>query len=124
MFPNEMKSLKDLQDFHQWLDEQKGWDPDLYYNMLLLTGEVGEVAQVLKRISWRASVLQKENQGSMEEALAEYRADLGSELADCLAYILKMANNAGVDLTQAYLTKMAKNVNRTWTTPPPPEEQG
>ena len=122
MFPNEMKSLKDFQAFHQWLDEQKGWEPDLYLNMLLLTGEVGEVAQVLKRIRWRASVLAREQQGALPEALAEYRADLGSELADCMAYIFKIANNAGVDLSEAYMAKMAKNVNRTWTAPPPPEE--
>jgi NTP pyrophosphatase (non-canonical NTP hydrolase) len=46
--------------------------------------------------------------------LAEHRESLGQELADCLAYIFKLANYTGVDLQEAYLKKMSENVERTW----------
>jgi NTP pyrophosphatase (non-canonical NTP hydrolase) len=35
-------------------------------------------------------------------------------LADCLAYILKLANYMEVDLEEAYLEKMKTNVGRNW----------
>lgn len=121
MFPNEMKRIRDFQAFHQWMDDQKGWRKDLMLNMVLLTGEVGEVANELKKIVWRASLLREEmgEEAARAAAEAEYRESLGLELADCLAYIFKIANNAGVDLESAYLTKMEKNVKREWTAPPP-----
>ncbi len=121
MFPNAMRTISDFQAFHRWLDEQKGWGPDLKLNMVLLAGEVGEVANELRNIFWRQSLLEPElgEAAAWEAALAEYRQDLGFELADCLAYIFKLANNAGIDLEAAYKTKMAKNVQRQWTAPPP-----
>jgi NTP pyrophosphatase (non-canonical NTP hydrolase) len=125
VFPNEMKTLHDFQSFHRWLDEHKGFSDDLYHAMILFTGEVGEVAQVLKQIRWKASLLKGEHGAEVAhaEALAAYRDDLGHELADCLAYVFKMANYAGIDLEQAYLNKMARNAERTWTGPKAPEGQ-
>lgn len=113
MFPNEMKGLSDFQEFHRWFDKRQGWeDENLTVAMLLLTGEVGEVAQVIKKINWRA-----ESEGQ-EAAVAEFQEDLGAELADCLAYLLKIANRSGIDLHEAYRAKMEKNLHRTWAPPP------
>lgn len=113
--------MRDYQAFHRWLDEQKNFDPDILFNMVLLTGEVGEVAEVLKKIRKRAELLQREQastapQETMNAALSEYREDLGQELADCIAYIFKLANYTGVDLQEAYLRKMARNLDRVWWT--------
>jgi len=47
-------------------------------------------------------------------ALEEARAHLGKELADCLAYILKLANYGDIDLQEAYMRKMERNLNRIW----------
>jgi NTP pyrophosphatase (non-canonical NTP hydrolase) len=115
-FPNEMRTIHDFQAFHRWLDEQKGFNTDIFLNMMLLSGEIGEVAQVLKKVYWMTEP-QRAEEGqikTLEEALAEQRENLGQELADCLAYILKLANYTGVDLQEAYLTKMAKNMQRSW----------
>lgn len=122
MFPNEMRTIRDFQAFHRWLDDLKGWEKNLLLNMVLLSGEVGEVANEVKKIVWKASLLKAEmgEEAAQAAAEAEYRHDLGTELADCLAYIFKIANNAGIDLEAAYLAKMAKNVERTWTAPKPP----
>ncbi len=118
-FPNEMRTIQDFQAFHRWLDEQKDFDTDLLLNMVLLTAEVGEVAEVLRKIRRRVRQAQRkpdppEEQVVMEAALSEHREDLGQELADCIAYIFKLANYTGVDLQEAYLKKMAKNLDRVW----------
>ncbi len=118
-FPNEMRTIQDFQAFHRWLDEQKDFDTDLLLNMVLLTAEVGEVAEVLRKIRRHVRQAQREpdppeEQVVMEAALSEHREDLGQELADCIAYIFKLANYTGVDLQEAYLKKMAKNLDRVW----------
>jgi NTP pyrophosphatase (non-canonical NTP hydrolase) len=115
MFPNEMRTMQDFQEFHRWLDEQKGFSDDVFLNMMLLSGEIGEVAQVLKKVHHMQDPRRNEGEvQTLEEALAAHRDDIGQELADCLAYIFKLANYTGVDLQQAYLAKMEKNLDRTW----------
>ena len=116
MFPNEMRTIRDFQEFHHWLDERNNFSTDILLNMVLLSGEVGEVAQVLKRIHWSTTRERspEEQPISPEEALARHRDQLGQELADCLAYIFKLANYTGVDLQEAYLKKMRENLNRRW----------
>lgn len=120
-FPNPMQTIADFQAFHRWLDERKQFDPDIMFNMVLLTAEVGEAAEVLKQVWKKARGLQKRQDappdGAMESALAEYRDELGAELADCLSYIFKLANYCGIDLQQAYLEKMAVNIHRNWHAP-------
>lgn len=117
-FPNQMQTIADFQAFHRWLDERKQFDPDIMFNMVLLTAEVGEAAEVLKQVWKKARGLQKRQDvppdGAMESALADYREELGAELADCLSYIFKLANYCGVDLQEAYLKKMAVNIRRDW----------
>lgn len=116
-FPNDMRTITDFQAFHRWLDEQKQFDQDIMFNMVLLTGEVGEVAEVLKRIWKQARGLQTNDavsEDTWQSALSDYCEELGSELADCLGYIFKLANYTGVDLQKAYLKKMAINIDRSW----------
>ncbi len=150
-FPNEMQTLSDFQAFHSWLDQKKGWNEDLNYLTVLLTGELGEVAQVVKKINWRVELITAgaaatpadaetpavaatpavaetlagaaSQASARAAALAEYRAALGSELADCLAYLCKIANRSGVDLHQAYVQKMAYNVQRVWVGPDHPKDE-
>lgn len=114
-----MHTLRDFQAFHRWLDEQKGFDTDLFLNAMLLSGEVGEVAQVLKKVHFALDPRRNGGENkTLAEALEEQRENLGQELADCLAYIFKLANYAGVDLEAAYLKKMEKNIDRTWQSLP------
>ncbi|GHO55237.1 MazG nucleotide pyrophosphohydrolase domain-containing protein [Ktedonobacter robiniae] len=114
-FPNEMHTIEDFQAFHRWLDAQKGFATDIFLNMTMLSGEIGEVAQVLKQVYFMIDPAHTDQEvKTLEEALTIHRENLGQELADCLAYIFKLANYTGVDLQQAYLEKMAKNLHRTW----------
>src|SRR6266700_5127917 len=115
MFPNEMRTIQDFQEFHRLLDEHKCFSGDIALNMMLLSSEIGEVAQVLKRVHhMQDPQLNDGETKTLEDALDIHREDIGQELADCLAYIFKLANYTGVDLQQAYLEKMEKNLERTW----------
>jgi len=115
-FPNEMRTIEDFQEFHRWLDAKNGFSTDLFLNMMLLSGEVGELAQVLKKVHFMVSPRRNDESKavSLEVALKEHHTDIGQELADCLAYICKLANYTGVDLQEAYLKKMRENLDRTW----------
>lgn len=115
-FPNQMRTIEDFQEFHRWLDAKNKFNRDLYFNMMLLSEEVGEVAQELKKVHYMVSPddNEEDNAVSLEVALKEQCENIGQELADCLAYIFKLANYTGVSLQEAYLKKMRKNINRTW----------
>ena len=109
-----------LGDFQRWqlaLDREKGFLADLYFNFICLTEEIGELGAQLKDI-WAAQEKLYDKIGNRQEAqdraLQEHLPNLQEELADCLAYLLKLANYTGVDLEQAYLTKMSINKERIW----------
>ena len=115
-FPDPMQTLQDFQAFHRWLDDKNNFNTDIYYNMVLLSGEIGELAQVLKKVHWMTEPGRNAQAQvkTLAEALEAHYENLGQELADCLAYLLKIANYTGVDLQAAYLKKMAGNISRTW----------
>lgn len=111
------RPLADLQEFHEVLDASKGFNKNVYFNYLRLSEEIGELGSELATI-WRLEEgLQAEGQ-SVENARAQAidtrHQALESELADCMAYLLKLANYTGIELESAYLNKMRENVQRDW----------
>jgi len=96
--------LQELQTFHKTLDNEKHFDQDIFRNIAYLSGEVGELVSAIR-------VLRKAKNISEE---TDARVHVGDELADCLAYIVKLANYAEVDLHEAYVNKMKRNTNREW----------
>lgn len=98
--------IRELQAFHEALDYAKSFDLDMLRNVAYLSEEIGEVVSAIRRLK------KAEEPSTLEEA----RAQLGEELADCLAYIVKLANYGGVDLQDAYSKKMKRNLTRTWRT--------
>ncbi len=109
--------LAAYQNFHRQLDDSKRFDPDLFFNYILLTEEVGEIARELIKVWGDAKRLEADGQTAGEArdvALDKHRESLRAELADLLAYTLKLANYAGIDLEQAYLEKMRTNIGRDW----------
>ena len=111
MFENDHPTLSDLQRNHRELDAAKHFYTDLYFNTLLLQEEVGEVSSAVAQL-WRA----EQRTGDPDAALSQHRDAIAEELADCLAYLVKLANYAGIDLEAAYLTKMRRNLGREWRT--------
>jgi len=109
--------LAAYQQFHRLLDDAKDFDPDLFFNYILLTEEMGEIAKELVQV-WRVGKQLvssgRSPEQAQQEAVNKHRASLRSELADLLAYTLKLANYTGIDLEQAYLDKMRHNIDRDW----------
>lgn len=96
--------LHDMQKFHAWLDEVKGFDQTPMINLAFLAGEVGEVINALRGLQ------RAEDDGAFEQA----QAHIAEELADCLAFIAKLGNILDIDLEMAYRKKMRRNIGRTW----------
>lgn len=114
-FPtNDAITIGDLQAFHRELDTEKGFDRDLFRNLTYLMAELGETVRAARQLE-RARGLPEED---------EARDHLGEELADCLAYVLKLANYAGIDLEACYAKKMKQNLGRTWSKKPHSTQQG
>jgi len=109
--------LNGFQQFHRQLDAAKSFDPDLFFNYILLTEEMGEIATELVQI-WRdTKALTGDGRSpaaARQEAVANHKNALRDELADLLAYTLKLANYAGIDLEAAYREKMTQNIGRSW----------
>jgi deoxyguanosine kinase len=98
------RRLGDFQLFHRQLDRDKQFVTDPYINFILLQEEIGELASAFAQ-RWIAR--QTDQPDSSLPVIRE-------ELADVLAYVIKLANYAGVDLEAAYLEKMRTNADRTW----------
>lgn len=70
-------------------------------NMTILTEEVGEVARIMSR-----------RYGDQSEKESDKNKDLGEEMADVLWVLLCLANQTGVDLTEAFKKNMEKKTLR------------
>lgn len=72
-------------------------------NMAVLTEEVGEVARIISRKYGDQSFKESDNK------------DLGDELADVLWVLICLANQTGVDLTDAFEKNLRKKTDRDKT---------
>ena len=70
-------------------------------NMAVLTEEVGEVARIIAR---------KYGEQSFKDS--DLEKDLGDELADILWVLVCLANQTGVDLTDAFKRNLQKKSSR------------
>lgn len=66
-------------------------------NMAMLTEEVGEVARIIAR-----------RYGEQSEKESDKQKDLGDEMADVLFVLICLANQTGVNLTEALEKNMQK----------------
>jgi len=70
-------------------------------NMAILTEEVGEVARIIAR-----------RYGEQSEKESDKNKDLGDEMADVLFVLICLANQTGVDLTEALKKNLEKKTER------------
>lgn len=70
-------------------------------NMAILTEEVGELARIIAR-----------TYGEQSFKESDKNRDLGDEIADVLWVLLCLANQTGVDLTDAFRKNLEKKTNR------------
>lgn len=77
-------------------------------NMAILTEEVGEVARLISRIYGEQSFKQGEDAAKAPEKLAD-------EMADVLFVLICLANQTGIDLTDALRKNLEKKTKRDLT---------
>ncbi len=109
------RRLGDFQRFHRALDHEKGFGADLGMNFAGLAEEVGEVGREIKLTLIQAERLLARTGNRSEavrQALSVRHDELADEMADVLAYLLKLANYTGIDLEAAYVRKMGRNWQR------------
>lgn len=70
-------------------------------NMAMLTEEVGEVARIIAR-----------RYGEQSEKESDKAKDLGDEMADVLWVLMCLANQTGINLTEAFQRNLDKKTNR------------
>lgn len=70
-------------------------------NMSILTEEVGEVARLIAR-----------TYGEQSFKESDKHKDLGDEMADVLWVLICLANQTGIDLTDAFRKNIEKKTNR------------
>ena len=70
-------------------------------NMAILTEEVGEVARIISR-----------KYGEQSFKASDKDKDLGDELADVLFVLICLANQTGIDLTEALEKNLQKKTKR------------
>ncbi len=70
-------------------------------NMAMLSEEVGEVARIIAR-----------RYGEQSEKESDKQKDLGDEMADVLFVLICLANQTGVNLTEALAKNLSKKTMR------------
>ena len=70
-------------------------------NMTILTEEVGELARIIAR-----------TYGEQSFKESDKNRDLGDEMADVLWVLICLANQTGVNLTEAFAKNLEKKTNR------------
>lgn len=70
-------------------------------NMTILTEEVGELARIMAR-----------RYGEQSEKESDKNKDLGDEMADVLWVLMCLANQTGIDLTEALEKNFEKKTSR------------
>lgn len=111
--------MKELQAFAKKHQQEMNWEisdknfesarTSLLNNYMLLTTEVAEVAEELRKMFNLTKLEMKNGQNekdAFDMAKETIKEDLGKEFADCLAYICKMANFFEIDLEESFYNKM------------------
>lgn len=111
--------MKEMQQFTKQFQEEMGWSisqasyaesrTSLLNNYMLLTTEVAEVAEELRKafnLTHRYMKEGMEEEAAFQLAIGTVKADLAKELADCLAYMLKFTNFFEIDLEDSFYAKM------------------
>lgn len=95
-------TLKEAQEsVDRWIKEYGVRYFNELTNMAILTEEVGEVARIMARCYGEQSFKESDKQ-----------ADLADELADVLWVVICLANQTGVDLTEALQRNLDKKTAR------------
>lgn len=107
------RRLSDLQRWHGAADQETGLRGDLYQDFIGLQAVLGDLADELGRV-WSTQEKLLDQVGNRREAqdraLRQRANALKEQLASSLAGLLRLANDLGVSLEDAYLAKVRENI--------------
>jgi NTP pyrophosphatase (non-canonical NTP hydrolase) len=95
----QIREAQDIVD--QWIKEHGVRYFNELTNLAMLTEEVGEVARIIAR-----------RYGEQSEKESDKGKDLGDEFADVLFVLICLANQTGIDLTEALQKNLDKKTGR------------
>ena len=99
---NEDITIRNAQSaVHEWITKYGVRYFSELTNMAILTEEVGEVARIIAR-----------KYGDQSSKKGETGDNLADELADVLWVLICLANQTGVDLTEAFVSNIEKKTER------------
>ena len=106
----ELKQIQKLQkDFDKkyfkrfWdIKNEKEFIQRLQYLVVALSGEMGEYANIVKKIS-------RDYENLNENVFQEKKSELVEELVDCFIYLLITSNLLEIDLEEEFIKKIQKN---------------
>ena len=109
----ELKEIQEIQDkfdheyFEKWWDVESdtGYIHRLEFLTLALTGELGEFANIVKKIS-------RDHMSFKSKPDDERLEHLKEELTDCFIYLMVIANFLDIDLEKQYFKKLEFNKKR------------
>ncbi|WP_404332780.1 hypothetical protein [Mesobacillus maritimus] len=117
--------MKKVQTFSKEFQEEMGWvisdesfeksRASLLNNYMLLSTEVAEVAEELRKmfnLTYRSIQEGVEEDIAFEQAKAQVKEEIGKELADCFAYLMKFYNYFELDAEESFYKKMDEVKNR------------
>jgi dCTP diphosphatase len=103
--PSDFDSLTHTREYLRQFARERDWD-QFHTPRNLCLAFVGEVGELAECFQWRGDA-------GAEPGLADWAAPkkehLGEELADCLLYIVRLADKCGVDLPAATQRKLGLN---------------
>jgi NTP pyrophosphatase (non-canonical NTP hydrolase) len=112
--------MRDIQEFLKNFQREMNWEisdknykeskSSMLNNYMLLTTEVSEVAEEFRAIFNKTYKLVTEEGFNEDEAFKfskeMYKENIGKEISDCIAYLVKFANYLDIDLEDSFYTKM------------------
>ncbi|MEO1614725.1 MAG: nucleotide pyrophosphohydrolase [Planctomycetota bacterium] len=106
-----LTTMADLRDLVEDFVAERNWHS--FHNPKNLTMSLAiEVGELMEHFQW----LTLEESASVSDDV-DAKAAVGEELADCLAYVLSIANAMQIDLSSTLAKKMIKNAVKY----PPPD---
>lgn len=112
--------MKDIQEFLMNFQRDMNYEisnvnykeskMSLLNNYMLLTTEVSEVAEEFRSIFNETKRIALEGKLNEDEAFAHakemHKENIGKELSDCIAYLVKFANYFEINLNESFYSKM------------------
>lgn len=93
--------MADLQKIIRKFCDDRDWDQ--FHNLKDLAISLNlEAAEVLEHFQWKT-------ESQVDSHMHSSKGEVGEELADVLYWVLLIANKADINLSEAFMAKMAKN---------------